>query len=352
MGASLLPGAGADDRGIGTAATSRSAGCVIHSSGAAAKTRLTAQTVTDIGALQRCLRTDLGFRKTGCIRLASNKDDLEQLRAQADVTCAVLRDPSAAVVIDGAAAEARVPWLQCPESAVVPGALFTAVDGVMDPTVLAGAYLQAARAADGAVVETISTAVQSFVTDGSDRVIGVRTPGGDGPGAAASTCCDYAVAAAGAWTGLLTEPLGSTLPGLPMAPTRSHYWLSKEAPATFDGGDPIVIMPGARAYTRPEGPHGCLLGLQEPASLSWDPRSLPGASVHSTVAHSLVSASALQAEEMLLSQFGALIDFFPQAAEIGWGNYTAGLSTYTIDGKLPPRTIFPPRRHFVRTDYN
>jgi hypothetical protein len=43
----------------------------------------------------------------------------------------------------------------------------------------------------------------------------------------------------------------------------------------------------------------------------------------------MVGVDEAQAQDALLEQFERLCEFFPFAADIGWGNYTAGLSTYT-----------------------
>jgi hypothetical protein len=43
----------------------------------------------------------------------------------------------------------------------------------------------------------------------------------------------------------------------------------------------------------------------------------------------MVGADEIQAQDALLAQFEKLCEFFPSAADIGWGEYTAGLSTYT-----------------------
>ena len=307
---------------IASAASSRSAGCVIGASDAPEKVRLTAQTVTDVGALERLLRTDLGYRRSGCLRLATDAADLARLARQAEVTTKAVGGGLGATVVGREAAERRAPWLRCPELRVA-GALWTEGDGVLDPTVLAGAYLRAARALG--TVELRPVAAARFEVEG-ERVVGVV------PSEGSAIACDYAVNAAGAWAGLLAAGLGE-LPGLPMAPTRSHYWLSQSTPSQFDGSDPIVIMPGARAYTRPEGMHGCLLGLQEEVSLSWDAHGLPSPAAHPSLCADLVSGSAEQAQDALLNQLEELCEFFPAAAEIGWGHYTAGLSTYTVDGE-------------------
>jgi sarcosine oxidase subunit beta len=302
---------------VAVAATSRSAGCVISASDAAEKCLLSVQTLADVSALQRLLDTDLGYRRSGCLRLATDSADLEVLRHQAEITTKAVGG-GGAVVLDRGEAERKVPWLCCAEANVA-GALWTEGDGVMDPTVLAGGYLQGARKL-GAV--EMLPAVAASVALRGDRAVGCRLSDGG------TVACDHVVNAAGSWANLLTAGLGD-LAGLPMAPTRSHYWLSQSMPSHFDGGDPIVIMPGARAYTRPEGPHGCLLGLQEEVSLSWDARQLPAPDAHPSLCAEMVGGDGEEAQDALLAQFDSLCHFFPSAAEVGWGHYTAGLSSYT-----------------------
>ena len=301
---------------VAVGATSRSAGCVIAASGSAEKCRLSAQTVADVSTLQQQLGTHLGYRRCGSLRLATDGEDLEALRGYAQVTAKALGGTGAAV-LGRIEAERRVPWLRCsPEN--VAGALWVESDGVMDPTVLAGGYLRAARSLG--MVEMRPVMASSFALDGGGRVVGVTLASGE------IIPCDHVVNAAGAWANLLC--IGD-LPGLPMAPTRSHYWLSQSSPSHFDGADPIVIMPGTRAYTQPEGPHGCLLGLQEAVSPTWDSRQLPSPSAHPSLCADMVGADEIQAQDALLAQFEKLCEFFPSAADIGWGEYTAGLSTYT-----------------------
>lgn len=305
---------------VAVGATSRSAGCVIAASGTAEKCHLSGQTLADVSALQEELEANLGYRRCGSLRLATDDEDLEALRVHAEVTTKVLGGGATAAILGRTEAEDKVPWLRCSPDNVA-GALWVESDGVLDPTVLAGGYLRAARKLGA--VEMISATAANIALDG-DRVVGVVQ---DGDGRTVIPC-DHVVNAAGSWANLLTAGLGD-LPGLPMAPTRSHYWLSQSMPSHFNSTDPIVIMPGARAYTRPEGQHGCLLGLQEPVSPTWDPRQLPRPDTHPSACADMVGVDEHQAQESLLAHFDKLCEFFPSASEIGWGDYTAGLSTYT-----------------------
>ena len=258
-----------DPHTLGSGATARSAGCVLGGSDVPAKCRMVAQTMADIGALGE----GLGFRRTGCLRLATDDAELASLERTAEVTAATLGRADAAQTLGREEAAARVGWLECGDG-LAAGGLWVADDGVIDPVVLAGAYLRAARA-HGSVETVPCTASRLLLSSGAaPRVTGVEGMEG---GQTREIGADHTVNAAGAWAGLLLEGLGS-LPGLPMAPTRSHYWISGQQPEIFGAGgapEPVVIIPGARAYTRPDGQHGCLLGLQEPASPHYDARALP-----------------------------------------------------------------------------
>ncbi len=57
-----------------------------------------------------------------------------------------------------------------------------------------------------------------------------------------------AILAAGPWAGLVALEVGWHLP---MAPIRSHYWITSKAPE-FKKPQPYVILPDANAYARTE----------------------------------------------------------------------------------------------------
>ena len=77
------------------------------------------------------------------------------------------------------------------------------------------------------------------------------------------------------------------------------------------------------------GPMWWMLGLQEEVSLSWDARQLPAPDAHPSLCAEMVGGDGEEAQDALLAQFDSLCHFFPSAAEVGWGHYTAGLSSYT-----------------------
>ncbi|MEZ5600981.1 MAG: FAD-dependent oxidoreductase [Candidatus Competibacteraceae bacterium] len=142
----------------------------------------------------------------------------------------------------------------------VAAAAFMAEDAFIDPYRLAMAYARAARMYGASLRQRI--AVRDLRQQG-ERITGVVTD----QGVIYAGCV---VDAAGAWANVLAARIGI---GLPMAPVRSQYWITAPDPL-FPRDHPMVIMPDASAYSRPEL-GGLLFGLRERQSISFDPRQLP-----------------------------------------------------------------------------
>jgi sarcosine oxidase subunit beta len=115
--------------------------------------------------------------------------------------------------------------------------------------------------------------------------------------------------------GLLSARVGYSLP---MAPVRSHYWITKPDPA-YGGDHPVVTMLDAGAI---------LLGIWEQHSATFDARELPDdpAEFSPTVGEAHWDRLAEAAE--------GVGHFFPGIADAQFANYIAGLSAYTPDGKI------------------
>jgi 4-methylaminobutanoate oxidase (formaldehyde-forming) len=201
-----------------------------------------------------------------------------------------------------------VPWLNLSSEASV---LFTPQDAFADGYLLAQAYARAAKA-NGVTIRQ-NTAVKGISLH-HDEVDGVFASEGH---LASSVVID----AAGVWGGLLAWELGI---GLPMAPVRSHYWISAPDPL-FDRHQPFVIVPDARAYTRPEG-NKLLFGLRESKGVSVDPRRLP------EDLSGFMIGGPEDEKESLIEGFPLLHPFFPGLEKVGIAHYITGLSTYTPDG--------------------
>lgn len=286
------------------AATSCAAALLTRARVKTALMALIAQTYADIATLQEELDESLDLRRVGSLHVAASALHQRELQDLVGVA------ERAGLRVDWLAMEdaiRRVPWLNLEDDAV---AVFMPDDGFIDPYRLAMAYARAARRLGVEVQQGV--AVTGFLRQG-ERITGVAT----GQGSIHAACV---VDAAGAWAGLLAEPLGI---GLPMAPIRSQYWITAPDPL-FPPDHPITILPDARAYTRPEL-GGLLFGLRESQSVSFDPRQLLCAS----------SGFALGEEGGHSSLEGgapALQRFLPALDQLGIAHYIAGLSTYTPDG--------------------
>lgn len=200
-----------------------------------------------------------------------------------------------------------MPWLN---PAVLAAAMFMPNDGFIDPYRLAMAYARAARSR-GASLRP-NTAVQQLHPQGG-RVIGVKTAG-------KTLQAGCVVDAAGIWASLLAAPLGV---GLPITPVRSQYWLTAPGPL-FPRDHPIVILPDANAYSRPEL-GGLLFGLREQQSFSVDPRQLPDD----------LSGFSLGEDggwSSLIEGAPALRRFLPALDHLEMAHHISGLCAYTPDG--------------------
>jgi 4-methylaminobutanoate oxidase (formaldehyde-forming) len=147
-------------------------------------------------------------------------------------------------------------------------------------------------------------------------VTGVKTTKGD---FSASLVID----SAGVWAGMLAYELGI---GFPMAPVRSHYWITVEYPL-FSPLQPFVILPDARAYARPES-HRLLFGFRETQSVAVSPRDLP------KKMNGYVFTQDPHGWESFLDGVPEFSKFFPLIEEIKISTYIKGLSNYTPDGNF------------------
>lgn len=289
---------------LATAATSYAAALLTRARAKTALMPLIAQTYADIALLETELGEALELRQVGGLHLAAGETRARELRE-----LVILAERAGLCVEWMSADEAgrRVPWLN-PEA--VAAAAFMAEDAFIDPYRLAMAYARAARMYGASLRQRI--AVRDLRQQG-ERITGVVTD----QGVIYAGCV---VDAAGAWANVLAACIGI---GLPMAPVRSQYWITAPDPL-FPRDHPMVIMPDASAYSRPEL-GGLLFGLRERQSISFDPRQLPDE----------LSGFALGEEGGWSSlQEGALRlrQFLPALDQLKIASHISGLSTYTPDG--------------------
>jgi 4-methylaminobutanoate oxidase (formaldehyde-forming) len=207
-------------------------------------------------------------------------------------------------------AEARrfVPWLLAVEDATC---TLCPDDAFIDPYHLASAYGAAAARAGATIVSNVPVISLSVA---AGCVNGVITPAG-------TVAAPAVVVAAGAWSNLLGAPLGAAVP---MAPIRSQYWITVPD-SRFPRQHPSVLLPDARAYTRPE--LGALLfGVREPEGASLDPRQLPDD------ASGLAFSDDPDGTASLVAALPLLRRHLPALDEVGIRAHITGLSAYAPDG--------------------
>ena len=292
---------------LASAASSRAAGLILQVTTKQNNTPLSKLTCDTIPLLEEVLGEAVGFHGVGSIRIAASPGcvaELETMETYALDRNVPFQNLSLEDVVD------KAPWL----SSVRPErATFFPTDGYVDPYTFSTAYGRAARQLGAEIRPRV--AVKDLIIE-SNRVSGVRTSLGD---ISAGTVTN----AAGAWASVISARAGFPLP---MAPTRSHYWITVPNP-DYGGDFPVTLLPDSRAYARSEV-GGMLIGIQEKTSATFDARELPD---------DIDAFSPTQGEEhwdILAEAMADVSQFFPAIERAQFSSYISGLSAYTPDGAI------------------
>ncbi|MGI9424518.1 MAG: NAD(P)/FAD-dependent oxidoreductase [Hyphomicrobiaceae bacterium] len=292
---------------LASAASSKAAGLILQATSKPAKTPLVKLTRDTIPLLEEEQGEPIGYHDVGSLRIAASAArvaELESMEQDASSRRIPFQHLSPEDVHE------KAPWL---DPLTAHRITFFPTDGYVDPYMLSTAYGRAARKL-GAHIRP-RTAVNDLIIN-ADRVCGVSTASGD-------ILAGSVIDAAGAWASLISARAGYPLP---MAPTRSHYWIT--APNTAYGGDfPVTLLPDSRAYIRPEI-NGMVVGVQEANSATFDARELPD---------DINAFSPTQGEEhwdVMAEAMDSVSVFFPAIPQAQFASYVSGLSTYTPDGAI------------------
>ncbi len=292
---------------LASAASSRAAGLVLQVSAKKAKTPLAKLTRDTLPRLEDVLGESVGFHPVGSLRIAASAQTLTGLEAM--VLVAAEHD-IAVQWLSGDDAHSVAPWL---DPAAIEKAAFFPGDGYVDPYLLTMSYARAARR-QGAVLRPRTAVTDVLIEHG--RVLGVRTD-------TEQIACANVIDAAGVWAALVSARAGYPIP---MAPVRSHYWITPPS-SEYGGEQPVTVLPDVAAYTRPEV-GGLLLGIQEPASATFDARDLPADP-------DAFSPSADDGYwDALAAAAEPLARIFPGIMKAQFSSYICGLSAYTPDGEI------------------
>ena len=267
---------------------------------------LSLETYRVVADMENQLGESLDMKAVGMMHVAASENkvnDLEQLMKIAKE----FHQP--AHYISNEDALRMSPWLKTDEAiriGFVPG------EAYCDPYLLGTFFARCAKMQGADIRQGVE--VTEIIMD-SNTAVGVST-------ASENIYADKVIIAAGAWAPIFAMQAGI---GLPMAPVRSQYWITEKADI-FPVNSPMVLLPDAQAYARPEGGN-LLFGIRERNSFSASPNDIP-----SDIHH--FSFSPDRGMTDLSEVIERLARFFPKVDDIGLKYYIAGFSGYTPDGNL------------------
>ncbi|MBS0029748.1 NAD(P)/FAD-dependent oxidoreductase [Chitinophaga sp. 22321] len=288
------------------AATSRAAALMTRIRSKKAFIPLSLETYNAISAMEQQLGESMDVKRVGVMHVAATEGSVKELEALMAVA-AEFGEPTS--WISNSEAHNRAPWLNTEEAiriGYIPG------EAYCDPYLLGTFYARCAKMQGADIRQGVT--VTEVIMDGQTAV-GVRTEHGE-------IRAGKVIVAAGAWAPLFAAQAGI---GLPMAPVRSQYWITDKA-GIFPADSPIVLLPDAQAYARPEG-GSLLFGIREKKSFAASPESIP-ADIHH------FSFSPDKGMQDLSEVIEKLARFFPGVYDVGLRYYVAGFSGYTPDNNL------------------
>ena len=294
-------------RELASATTPRAAGLIRNLNPNQGQTALKTHTIKAIEFLGEELEEPLNWHQVGGLLVAESEANILHLEA---LEKHAFKPFGNFQWIERTEAKEMVPWLDTSKAnkfALLPD------DGFIDSYLFAQFYARAAKK-HGAVLKT-GIEVTALQKSGQ-RITGVKTTQGE-----ISAGC--VIDTAGPWAGLVSLEAGWHLP---MAPVRSHYWITSKAPE-FKKPQPYVILQDANAYARTEM-GGLLFGIRDRVCLSHDPRQLP------SDLSELRYKKDPEGWNVLEEQGPELARFYPGLETVQIAHYIAGPSTYTPDGQF------------------
>ncbi len=288
------------------AATSRAAALMTTVRSKRSYIPLTLETYKVIPEMERLLSESLDIKTVGMMHVAASEakvKDLEALMAIANE----FKQPASYLSNDEA--HQMAPWLKTDEAlriGFVPG------EAYCDPYLLGTFFARCAKLQGAEIKQGIE--VTKLLMEGNTAT-GVATTEG-------TVYADKIIIAAGAWAPIFAAQAGI---GLPMAPVRSQYWITEKSPL-FPVKSPMVLLPDAQAYARPEG-GSLLFGIRESHSFCTAPDAIPADLSRFKFSDDKGMSDLEEAGDTLAR-------FFPAFYDIGISYYVAGFSGYTPDGNL------------------
>lgn len=264
------------------------------------------ETYRNIDEIEKTTGESVGKNTVGTLHIAASKESVDSL----DKIVSIANNYHIKNrFITNEELKEKLPWFNASKALKVS---YHEEDSFVDAYVLAKVFAEAAKKEGAIIIQ--NTEVLDILQE-NNRITGVKTNKG-------IINTPIVVDAAGAWANLLS--LQVNVP-IPMAPVRSIYWITKKNESLFPKDQPMVVLPDAMAYTRPEG--GALLfGLREENSPHFHPDEL----------NKEPNIDFLGNPE---DKWNIIIDggqdfasFFPEFEDQIIENCITGISTYTPDG--------------------
>ncbi len=288
------------------AATSRAAALITRIRSKKHFIPLSLETYRVIGELECQLGESLDTKRVGVMHVASSETNVTALQELMDIADE-FNQPAEYISYEDA--NRMSPWLQAIEPLKIG---FMQGEAYCDPYLLGTFFARCARM-NGADIRQGVEALNLILDKG--RVTGVSTAKG-------KIYAGSVIIATGAWAPLLADQAGIALP---MAPVRSQYWITAKD-SLYPPDSPIVLLPDAHAYARPEG-GGLLFGIREKNSFSVSPKDIP----RDITDFSFSPDRGIQDLSEVIDRLGR---FFPKVYEAGLKYYIAGFCGYTPDNNL------------------
>lgn len=199
---------------------------------------------------------DVGLRRTGSLRLATSRDQLDEYAVRASMARGVGIELELVSSVEAAELFPLARFDDVLAAAYIPS------DGSVDASMATQALAYHARTLG-------ATVVQGTAVTGLSRTAGgwsVETPSG-------TIECEVVVDAAGQWAKQVGRLAGARLP---IVPLQHHYVVTDELAAVqaLERDLPVLRDPQASFYARREG-GGLLVGPFEPAPLTWAEEHVP-----------------------------------------------------------------------------
>lgn len=291
---------------LNNASTSRAAALMTMVRSKRSYIPLTIETFKVAKEMESELGESLDFKYSGMMHVAASEDKVKDLERLMQIAKEYNQE---AYYISKEDAQRKAPWLKVDEALKIG---FVPNEAYCDPYMLGTFFARCARKQGAKIRQGVE--VLGLIQEGN-VVKGVRTQEGD-------VHSTVVVDAAGVWAPILAKEAGA---GIPMAPVRSQYWITEKADI-FPVDSPMVLIPDAQAYARPEG-GSLLFGIRESNSLVTSPKKVP-----KDITDFVFSPDKGMGD--LIENGERFARFFPAFYDTGIKYYVAGFSGYTPDSQL------------------